>query len=184
VTLKRADLIHQGRIVRLEQHTVEFPDGSEGTLDVVRHPGAAAVVPFLDDPAVQDPRILLIRHFRHAAGGWLWEIPAGKLDAGEQAHPERCAHRELQEETGYSAESVTHLLSIVTTPGFSDEVIHLYMATGLNKGQHSREADEFMELHEFSLSKVNNMIRNKEITDGKSLVALLFVLNFRRGTQG
>jgi len=182
VTLKRAELIHQGRIIRLEEHTVEFPDGSEGKLDVVRHPGAAAVVPFLDDPAGTDPRILLIRHFRHAAGGWLWEIPAGKLDAGESAHPERCALRELREETGYSAESVTHLLSIVTTPGFSDEVIHLYMATGLTKGTHAREADEFMELHELRLSKVRKMILDKEITDGKSLVALLFVQCYKPDT--
>jgi len=182
VTLKRADVIHRGRIIRLEEHTVEFPDGSEGTLDVVRHPGAAAVVPFLDDPTTGDPRILLIRHFRHAAGGWLWEIPAGKLDAGEAAQPERCAMRELREETGYSADAVTHLLSIVTTPGFSDEVIHLYMATGLTKGAHAREADEFMELHEFPLSKVRKMIQGKEITDGKSLVALLFVQCYKQDT--
>lgn len=182
MTLKRADVIHQGHIIRLEEHTVEFPDGSEGKLDVVRHPGAAAVVPFLDDPTASDPRLLLIRHFRHAAGGWLWEIPAGKLDPGESAHPERCAMRELQEETGYSADAVTHLLSIVTTPGFSDEVIHLYMATGLTKGEHAREADEFMELHEFPLSKVRKMIHNKEITDGKSLVALLFVQCYKPDT--
>ena len=182
MTLKHAEVVHQGRIIRLEEHTVEFPDGSEGKLDVVRHPGAAAVVPFLDDPTSEDPRVLLIRHFRHAAGGWLWEIPAGKLDAGEQAHPERCAQRELQEETGYSAESVTHLLSIVTTPGFSDEVIHLYMATGLTKGEHAREADEFMELHELPLSKVRKMIQDKEITDGKSLVALLFVQCYKADT--
>lgn len=175
MTLKHAELIHQGRIVRLEQHTVEFPDGTEGQLDVVRHPGAAAVVPFLDDPTSADPRVLLIRHFRHAAGGWLWEIPAGKLDVGEQAHPERCAHRELKEETGYTAKSMMRLLSIVTTPGFSDEVIHLYMATGLTKGLHAREADEFMELHEIPLSKVRKMIQDNEIVDGKSLAALLFV---------
>ena len=175
MTLKHAELIHQGRIIRLEQHTVEFPDGSTGQLDVVRHPGAAAVVPFLDDPKSADPRVLLIRHFRHAAGGWLWEIPAGKLDAGERDHPEQCAHRELKEETGYAAESVAHLLSIVTTPGFSDEVIHLYLATGLTKGSHAREADEFMELHELPLSKVRKMIQDNEITDGKTLAALMFV---------
>lgn len=182
MTLKHAELIHQGRIIRLEEHTVEFPDGSEGRLDVVRHPGAAAVVPFLDDPGAPDPCILLIRHFRHAAGGWLWEIPAGKLDAGEREHPETCARRELKEETGYSADAVTHLLSIVTTPGFSDEVIHLYMATGLTKGEHAREADEFMELHEISMSKVRKMIQEKEITDGKSLVALLFVQCYKGKT--
>jgi ADP-ribose pyrophosphatase len=175
VTLRHAELIHQGRIIRLEQHTVEFPDGSEGHLDVVRHPGAAAIVPFLDDPSSADPRVLLIRHFRHAAGGWLWEIPAGKLDVGERDHPEQCAHRELKEETGCTADSVRHLLSIVTTPGFSDEVIHLYMATGLTQGAHAREADEFIEVHEVRLSKIRKMIQDNEITDAKTLVALMFV---------
>jgi len=175
VTLKHSELIHQGRIIRLEQHTVEFPNGTTGQLDVVRHPGAAAVVPFLDDPKEPDPRVLLIRHFRHAAGGWLWEIPAGKLDAGETAHPERCAHRELKEETGCTAESVRRLLSIVTTPGFSDEIIHLYVATGLTRGAHAREVDEFMELHEIPLSRVRKMIQDNEITDAKTLIGLLFV---------
>jgi ADP-ribose pyrophosphatase len=175
VALTHSDLIHQGRIIRLERHTVEFPDGSAGELDVVRHPGASAVVPLLDDPGSTDPRVLLLRHFRHAAGGWLWEIPAGRLDAGEREHPERCAHRELREETGYTAETMTRLLSIVTTPGFSDEIIHLYMAAGLTRGQHAREADEFMELHEVPLSNVRKMIQNNEITDAKTLVGLLFV---------
>lgn len=177
MTLQKSELIHQGRIIRLEQHTVEFPDRSTGTLDVVRHPGAAAVVPFLDDPTASDPRLLLIRHFRHAAGGWLWEIPAGRLDAGEAAHPDRCAHRELREETGYTAEAMTPLLSIVTTPGFSDEVIHLFRATGLTAGKHAREADEFMELHEFPRSGIWAMIRAGEITDAKTLVGLMFALS-------
>lgn len=175
MSLKHARPIHQGRIIRLEQHTVEFPNGTTGTLDVVRHPGAAAVVPFLDDPTSPDPRVLLIRHFRHAAGGWLWEIPAGRLDAGEREHPERCARRELKEETGCTAETVTPLLTIVTTPGFSDEVIHLFRATGLTRGEHAREADEFMELHEVPLSRVSKMIQDNEITDAKTLIALLFV---------
>lgn len=179
MTLVRADLIHQGRIIRLEQHTVEFPNGTTGTLDVVRHPGAAAVVPLLDDPAASDPRVLLIRHFRHAAGGWLWEIPAGRLDAGEQEQPERCARRELKEETGCTAEAVTPLISIVTTPGFSDEVIHLFRATGLTRGEHAREADEFMELHELPLSRVSKMIRHNEITDAKTLVGLLYTMLHR-----
>jgi len=181
MTLKHAELIHQGRIIRLERHTVEFPNGTTGQLDVVRHPGAAAVVPFLDDPSAPDPRVLLIRHFRHAAGGWLWEIPAGRLDAGERDDPERCARRELKEETGCTAERVRPLLSIVTTPGFSDEVIHLFQATGLTRGAHAREADEFMELHEVPMSKVRTMIQANEITDGKTLAGLLFVLCFRPG---
>jgi len=182
VTLTHSDLIHQGRIIRLERHAVEFPDGSAGELDVVRHPGAAAVVPILDDPASADPRVLLLRHFRHAAGGWLWEIPAGRLDAGEKEHPERCAHRELREETGYTAETMTRLLSIVTTPGFSDEVIHLYMAAGLTKGPHAREADEFMEMHEVPLSKIRKMIQDNEIIDAKTLAGLMFVQCYKLDT--
>ena len=175
MTLKHAELIHQGRIIRLERHTVEFPNGTTGQLDVVRHSGAAAVVPFLDDPASADPRVLLIRHFRHAAGGWLWEIPAGRLDPGEKDHPELCARRELKEETGCTAETMRPLLSIVTTPGFSDEIIHLFLATGLTRGAHAREADEFMELHELPMSKVRKMIQDNEITDVKTLVGLMFV---------
>jgi len=175
VTLKHSELIHQGRIIRLEQHTVEFPDGSTGQLDVVRHPGAAAVVPLLDDPGSPDPRVLLIRQFRHAVGGWLWEIPAGRLDPGEKDHPEQCAKRELKEETGCTAASMRLLLSIVTTPGFSDEVIHLFLATGLTRGEAAREEDEFMELHELPLSKVRKMIQSNEITDAKTLVGLTYV---------
>lgn len=175
MTLKHSELIHQGRIIRLEQHTVEFPNGTTGQLDVVRHPGAAAVVPLLDAPTAADPRVLLIRQFRHAVGGWLWEIPAGRLDAGEKDHPELCARRELKEETGCAAESLRPLLSIVTTPGFSDEVIHLFLATGLTRGPHAREEDEFMELHELPFSMVRKMIHNNEITDVKTLVGLMFV---------
>jgi ADP-ribose pyrophosphatase len=182
VTLKHSELIHQGRIIRLEQHTVEFPDGTTGQLDVVRHPGAAAVVPLLDDATSADPRVLLIRQFRHAVGGWLWEIPAGRLDAGERDHPERCARRELKEETGCTAELIRPLLSIVTTPGFSDEVIHLFLATGLTRGPHAREKDEFMELHDVSLSKVRKMIQDNEITDVKTLIGLMFVECYIRDT--
>ena len=145
---------------------------------MVRHPGAAAVVPLLDDPGSPDPRVLLIRQFRHAVGGWLWEIPAGRLDPGEKDHPERCAHRELKEETGCTAASMRPLLSIVTTPGFSDEVIHLFLATGLSRGSHAREADEFMELHEIALSKIRKMIQGNEITDVKTLVGLMFVQGY------
>ncbi len=176
MTLKHSALLHQGRIIRLEHHTVEFPDGSTGELDVVRHPGACAVVPLLDAPDAPDPRVLLLRNFRHAAGGWLWEIPAGRLDPGEREHPERCAARELKEEAGCEAASLTRLVSIVTTPGFSDEVIHLYLAIGLTRGAPAREADEFMEVHEFPLSEVRRMIRDNEITDAKTLVGLLFFI--------
>ena len=168
-------LLHQGPIIRLHEDTVEFPDGSTGTLDIVRHPGASAIVPMLDDPSSLDPRVLLIRQFRHAVGGWIWEIPAGRLDAGEKEHPERAAARELTEETGYTAARLERLTSIVTTPGFSDEIIHLFLATGLAPGPHHREQDEFMEMHEVRWSEAMRMARSGGIRDAKTLVGLMIV---------
>jgi ADP-ribose pyrophosphatase len=178
MTLLSSARIHTGRMLNLDLDTVRFPDGSEGTLEMVRHPGAAAVVPFLDDPAATpDPRIVLIRQFRHAADGYIWEIPAGKLDAGEREAPERCAHRELIEETGYAAGRLERLTTIWTTPGFTDEIIHLYAAHELAPapGGHARESDEYMEMHETRWSEAMAMVRRGDLRDGKTLVALLFV---------
>ncbi|HMV32574.1 MAG TPA: NUDIX hydrolase, partial [Gemmatimonadales bacterium] len=135
---------YAGRVIHLDLETVRFPDGSTGQLEMIRHPGAAAVVPMLDDPTAPDPRVLLIRQFRHAAGGVIWEVPAGRLDPGEQ--PEQCARRELLEETGMRASRLERLTTIYTTPGFTDERIHLFVAGGLEEGQHQREHDEFLEL--------------------------------------
>src|SRR5437762_10241384 len=94
--------VYSGRVVRLDVDTIRFPDGSTGELEVIRHPGAAAVVPCLTDPKGSDPTILMIKQYRYAAGGPLWEIPAGTLDSGEA--PDACARRELLEETGVTAE--------------------------------------------------------------------------------
>jgi len=170
VTLRSTERIYRGRVIDFHLDQVVFPDGSEGTLEMVRHPGAAAVLPFLDDPADTDPRVLLIRQFRHGAGGNLWEIPAGRLDPGEA--PEACARRELAEETGYHAADLLPLGPIHTTPGFSDEVIHLFAATGLTQGDTAHEADEFIELHVLKWSRVMEMVRSAEITDGKTLAAV------------
>lgn len=170
--------VYTGRIVNLNVDTVAFPDGSTGTLEMLRHPGAAAVVPFLDDPASADPRIVLIRQFRHAAEGDMWEIPAGRLDPGEE--PEACARRELREETGYSAAECRPLVTIYTTPGFTDERIHLFLATGLRAGEHAREADEFVEVHEVHWSEALRLLANGQITDAKTLSALLFTETFLR----
>jgi ADP-ribose pyrophosphatase len=171
--------LHTGRIIKLDVDTVRFPDGSTSEMDMVRHPGASAVVPFLSDPAGEDPQVLLIKQYRYAAGGYLYEVPAGRLDPGED--PAACARRELQEETGCSAERVDRLTTIFTTPGFCDEVIHLFMAQGLTRGEHRREHDEFLEVETLSLSRALSMIEGGEIRDGKTVSALLFAAGFRAG---
>ena len=121
---------------------------------------------------------MLIRQFRHAAEGFIWEVPAGRLDAGES--PESCAERELEEETGFRARRLERLTTIYTTPGFTDERIHLFMAVGLESGAEHREADEFMELHTLRWSEVMRLVEKGEVTDAKTLVSLLFVQCFRR----
>ena len=170
--------LYSGRIVNLDLDSVRFPDDSVGQLEILRHPGASAVVPFLDPPQESDPRVVLIRQFRHAADGYIWEVPAGRLDAGES--PEACAGRELEEETGMRARRLERLTTIHTTPGFTDERIHLFMAQGLEPGAEDREADEFMELHTLRWSEVLRLMERGEIVDGKTLVSLLFVQCFRR----
>lgn len=173
MTLISAERRYQGRIIHVDVDTVRFPDGSSGQLEMVRHPGASAVVPLLDEPGSPDPRVLLIRQFRHAADGVIWEIPAGRLDPGES--PERCAHRELAEETGMRAGRMEPLGLIYTTPGFTDERIHLFLAGGLSPGEHQREADEFLELHPLPWSEAMQLIDRGEIVDAKTLTALLLV---------
>ncbi len=146
---------------------------------MIRHPGASAVVPFVSDPNGDDPQLLLIRQYRYAAGDFIYEIPAGRLDPGES--PLECATRELLEETGCTAERVEPLLPIMTTPGFTDEKIHLFMASGLTVGETRREADEFIELVKLPLSEVLQMIERGEIVDGKTLIAILYSAGYRLG---
>jgi ADP-ribose pyrophosphatase len=156
---------------------VRFPDGSIGKLEMVRHSGASAVVPLLDEN--EDPTVLLIRQYRYAADGYVYEIPAGRLDANES--PERCARRELEEETGYVAGKLRRLTTIYTTPGFTDERIHLFVAEALTRGQQKREQDEFMDLCQFPLSKTIDMIQTGEIVDSKTSIALFLARLSLRG---
>jgi ADP-ribose pyrophosphatase len=181
MTLVSTQRLYSGRIVNLDLDTVRFPDGSTGKLEMLRHSGASAVVPFMDDLGAQDPRVLLIRQFRHAADRFIWEVPAGRLDPGES--PESCAERELEEETGRRAGRLERLTTIFTTPGFTDEKIHLFAAYDLVEGRARREADEFMELHERRWSEVMASVRTGEIDDGKTLISLLYVHAFLRGAS-
>jgi ADP-ribose pyrophosphatase len=171
--------VYTGRVVRLDVDTVRFPDGSTGELEMIRHPGAAAIVPCASDPRGEDPTILLIRQYRYAAGGPLWEVPAGTLDPGED--PEACARRELLEEAGVAAGRLERLTSIWTTPGFTDEVIHLYLASDLEARNPSREPDEFIEVVPQPLSWVLARIRDGEVRDAKTIVAILYMAGFVLG---
>jgi ADP-ribose pyrophosphatase len=176
MTLLSSERIYTGRVLNLDLDTVRFPDESIGTLEMIRHPGASAVLPFLDHPEDVDPRLVLIRQFRHATDDFIYEIPAGRLDPGEA--PESCANRELLEETGYTASRLDRLTTIYTTPGFTDERIHLFLASGLKAGEHRREADEFLELHQVRWRELMEMVRSGQIVDGKTLAALLLAQSF------
>jgi ADP-ribose pyrophosphatase len=170
---------YSGRVINVDIDTVRFPNGSTGELEIVRHPGASAVVPFVSDPSSGDPQILLIKQYRYAADEFIWEIPAGKLDGNED--PLVCARRELLEETGCTAENIEPLYTFYTTPGFTDELIHAFMATGLTRGTVAHEKDEFMSLETVTLSNALELIRTGELKDAKSALAILYVAGFRLG---
>jgi ADP-ribose pyrophosphatase len=168
--------VYTGRVVSLDVDTVRYPDGSTGELEMIRHAGAAAVLPFASDPRGADPTVLLIRQYRYAAGGPLLEIPAGRLGPGED--PAECARRELLEEVGVTAKRVEHLTTIWTTPGFTDERIHLYWAAELTAGTSAREPDEFIEVVPKTLSEALGLVRDGGICDGKTLAAILYMARF------
>ena len=175
----RTRRVHTGKIITLDTDTVRFPDGSVGEMDMIRHPGASAIVPFVSDATGDDPQLLLIRQYRYAADQYLYEIPAGRLDPGED--PRDCATRELREETGCTAQGIDFLFTIYTTPGFTDERIHLFMATGLERGETAHEADEFMTIETVTLSHALRMIQAGEINDAKTALGILFAAGFRIG---
>jgi ADP-ribose pyrophosphatase len=172
--------LYKGKIFRLDRDTVRFPDGSEAEMDIARHPGASAIVPFMSDPQGENPQLLLLRQYRYAAGGYIYEVPAGRLDAGES--PASCAVRELKEETGCTAERMEPLFTMFTTPGFTDEKIHVFMATGLTHGESAREADEFADVVIMALAEALELIRTGEIMDAKTALSILYAAGFRTGT--
>jgi ADP-ribose pyrophosphatase len=160
--------IYEGKVVTLNVDTVTLPNGVTVDLEMVRHPGASAIVPMKENH-----RVVLIRQFRHAAGGFIYEIPAGKLYPGED--PKLCALRELEEEIGCKAARLDLLSSIFTAPGFTDEVIHVYKATGLTKTEQNLDRDEVLEVIEMPLPDAVAMIQSGTIRDAKTIIGLLTV---------
>ncbi|HEY0672978.1 MAG TPA: NUDIX hydrolase [Longimicrobiales bacterium] len=169
--------VHKGRIVDLSIDTVRFPNGKTGELEMIRHSGASAVLPVLSDLDADDPQILLIRQYRYASGGYLLEVPAGRPDK-EGEDWEVCARRELQEETGLKAERLIKLTEIYTTPGFTDEKIHLFVAIGLTNGENALDDDEFLDTLTLPMSEALRMVRDGEITDAKTICTLLYAAGF------
>jgi ADP-ribose pyrophosphatase len=158
--------IYEGIVVNLHIDEVKLPNGNTTRLEVMTHPGAAAVVPLFADGT-----IAILRQFRHAVGGWLWEVPAGKLDRPGE-NPLECAQRELGEEAGLAAARWHKLGSIYTTPGFCNEIIHLYLARVLSEVESAHEANEVIEVHRMPLTRALAMIPTEEIRDTKTVAAL------------
>ena len=170
--------VYTGKVINLDVDSIRFPDGSAGELEIIRHPGASAVVPVLGSLSHADPQLILIRQYRYAASGFLYEIPAGRLNPGER--PEECARRELLEEVGCTASELTFLTTALTTPGFTDERIHFFLAAGLTTGEPHREADEFIEVETMPLTRALDMVERGEIQDAKTILGLLYVTSFRQ----
>ncbi|MCB2262688.1 MAG: NUDIX hydrolase [Candidatus Thiosymbion ectosymbiont of Robbea hypermnestra] len=162
---ERRRSIYRGRIVDLGLETVGLPNGESAELEIVRHPGGAAAVA-LDD----QNRVCLLRQYRHASGGWLWELPAGKLEPDET--PLVTARRELSEEAGVTADRWTDLGALHSSPGILTEVIHLYLADGLRRAAHDHETHEVIEIHWLPFAQALNWCLDGAITDAKTLIGL------------
>ena len=158
--------VWHGNAVNFDVDTVRLPNGKLATREFMNHPGAVGVVPFLDRDT-----IVLVRQYRHPVGEVTLELPAGKLDAGESVLT--CLKRELQEETGYTARKFIPLLRYWPTPAFANEVLHLFVATGLKAGPMNADEDEFIERVTMPLRKALELVRRGKIKDSKTVVGLL-----------
>ncbi|NEW06163.1 NUDIX hydrolase [Paenibacillus sp. SYP-B3998] len=156
--------IFKGRVISLQVDTVQLPNGEQAKREIVKHPGAVAVIPLLDD------KMIVVEQYRKPLEKSQVEIPAGKLDEGEE--PLQAALRELEEETGYRSEHVKHVSSFYTSPGFADEIVHLYVAEQLIKGEIHLDEDEFLECEAITLEEAQRYIHEGRISDAKTILAV------------
>lgn len=164
----RTKTIFEGKIINVYVKDVLLPNGKESKREVVEHPGAVAVIAKTDDD-----KYLFVRQFRKPLEKTIVEIPAGKLEKNED--PKETAKRELYEETGYIAETLKHVISFYTSPGFANEIIHLYEASNLKKGKPQTEADEFVDVLKLSLEEAEQLVKTQEIIDAKTLYAIQYL---------
>lgn len=162
------ELVHKGNFLDFRRDRIKLPNGKTATREYLKHPGAVAALPLLDDGTA-----LLVKQFRYPTGEIILEIPAGKLEAGED--PIACIRRELAEEIGYQPGKLIHLASVWTTPGFTNEIIHLYLATQLELAPLERDADEFLEIVRLSKGEVLGHLNSGSTIDGKTALTISMV---------
>jgi ADP-ribose pyrophosphatase len=175
ITVVQRRRIYDGIVLRLDVDRVRWPDGRETTREIVRHPGAVVIVPLLPDG-----RVVLLRQYRYAVSQILWELPAGTLDQAAESIP-ACAHRELEEETGYRAGRLTPLGDFFTAPGFADERMYAFLAEDLHPTRQNLDSDEFIDVVPLTWSELRAKIAAHEIRDAKTLAAL-YLYHLRGGT--
>ncbi len=167
MAVMRHDVIHHGKVVDLEVDTVRLPSGRNAIREVVKHPGGVVAVPVLEDG-----RLVLVRQFRYPLKKYILELPAGKFDSGQS--PEDTMRRELEEETGYQAEFLKYEFSFHTSPGFCNEIIYLFKASGLRQAAQRLEEGEHITVESYTLSQCVEMIRSGEIADAKTILGILW----------
>ena len=166
----KSEEVFSGRIISLHLQDVELPNGKQAKREITKHPGAVAVIAITDEK-----RIVLVEQYRKALERTIVEIPAGKLEKGEV--PEICAKRELEEETGYECRTLELVTSFYTSPGFADEIVHVYLAKGLTKKEDaaSLDEDEFVNLEEITLEQAKEYIKEQKIFDAKTIFAVQYL---------
>ncbi len=158
--------VFDGKLLKVYKSNIKLPDNRVGYFEEVEHPGAALVVPFFKG------KIVFLKQYRAVIGEYIWELPAGKLDAGET--PYKCIKREIQEETGYEAKNLKKIGMIYTSPGFCDEVIHIFRADCTNKGPRSLDSDEIIDVELLSKSRIKKLFNSGKMPDAKTIAALAF----------
>lgn len=162
------EYIYKGKTINLKLEKVQLPNGREAEREIVEHPGAVAIIPF-----ISEDKIIILEQYRKAIDEVILEIPAGKLHKDEAL--EKCARRELEEETGFKAKEMQYLGRMTMAPGFSDEIIYLYSAKGLYKGNVNWDEDEFINMKEMSIKEIKEAVKNNKIIDAKTIAALAYI---------
>ncbi|MCS1350831.1 NUDIX hydrolase [Mechercharimyces sp. CAU 1602] len=165
-----SQVLFEGRIIKVQIDEVSLPNGNTSTRELVKHPGAVSILAI-----TEEEKIVLVRQYRKPLEKAILEIPAGKIDPGE--NPQHCAKRELEEETGYLAQEMDEVLSFYTSPGFSDEIVYIYEAKKLTQGEAKPDADEFVETVELTLTEALEKISSHEIHDAKTVTAIYYWQN-------